>query len=65
METGKRWPIRWLQVTGLALVAFVVGMATGSPDLGLRFAAAIVVGELLWTAGSLVVRSWRRRRVET
>lgn len=65
MGTGTRRHIRWLQVAGLALVAFVVATALGSPDLGLRLAAAILVGELLWSAGSLVMRSWRRRHVET
>ena len=59
----------WIEVsllmTGLALVALVVATALGSPDLGLFGAGAIVVGELLWSAGSRAMRSWRRRHVET
>ncbi|WP_395691429.1 hypothetical protein [Nocardioides sp.] len=65
METSTRRPIRGLQVAGLALVAFVVATALGSPDLGLRLAAAVLAGELLWSVGSLGMRSWRRRHVET
>ena len=65
METGKRKSVRWLKVAGLALIAFVVPAALGSPDLGVFFAGAIVVGELLWSTGSLVLRSRRRQHVKT
>jgi uncharacterized membrane protein YdcZ (DUF606 family) len=64
METDQRKSVRWLHVAGLALVAFVVSTALGSPDLGLFLAGAIVVCELLWGTGSLVVRSWRQQHVE-
>ena len=63
--TDQRKSARWLQVAGLALVAFVVSATFGSPDLGLVFAGTIVVGELLRSAGALVLRSWRRQRIET
>lgn len=62
METGKWKSARLLQIAGLAAIAFVVATVLGSPDLGLLLAGGIVVGELLWTTGSLALRSWRRQQ---
>lgn len=62
MATGN-WEIaRPLRIAGLAAISFVVATVLGSPDLGLLMAGGIVVGELLWTTGSLTLRSWRRRQ---
>lgn len=49
----------------LAALAFVVAALMGSPELGLRLAGTIVVLELLWQAGALALRHWRRTHSPT
>lgn len=62
MGTGKWRSARLPQIAGLAVIALVVATVLGSPDLGLLLAGGLVVGELLWTTGSLALRSWRRKQ---
>ncbi|GEP35773.1 hypothetical protein NSZ01_35410 [Nocardioides szechwanensis] len=53
--------LRVLQVAGLAAVAILVSAALDNLDVGLVFAAAIIVGELLWITGRTLVRTRRRQ----
>lgn len=62
METDKWRPGRLLHVAALAAIVFVVATVLDGSERGLWLAGVIVVCELLWTAGSFALRSWRRQQ---